>query len=303
NKRIPQLWIVFVPDGLSSCEPLSVHVFFGPAPREEQAASPYPYGSEWCKRANNYLTNIGKKLLHQRAASTKKCLFVFPLPRPYTTKKEDPAAIYGDLKQATELRRHLRQLVCWLSLRINVDLTITQCTISGFSDAGEHALLPIMNSSRRNEFPELMEVYALDAVNKNTEGGPGVSEFAHAVQRWVSGRASRIVRMYTSIPRVAADGMRPELFSGPPTRTNAEAKEWHVAQGTFVYTPPEFWNRIFEGQEEKNQYIYKHPFPHQLMPCVFLQHALQNSSVPRSHTHRYRHHNRRRYPAKRNLAF
>jgi hypothetical protein len=272
NNSIPQLWVVFVPDRAYHCvDPdfgasLPVHVFFTPT---RKTSSPYPYGREWCEIIDNYLTNMQKKLLQQRAASRRRCIFVFPVFRPIT--------VYGALSNAKELRKHLLELVCWLAPRIKVDPSIENCTISGFSGAGEYALLPIMRSSQGNEFPELREVYALDPINVGAENPVAVRAFADTVQNWVTRKDSRIVRMYTSSPRVAE--MRPAIFSGSPTRTNGEAKEWQVAQGTFVYTPPNFWNQVFEGVREKNQYIYKHPDPHQLMPCVFLQHALTHWSI------------------------
>jgi len=281
--RIPTLWAVFVPNGLSLNEPIPVHVFFSPVPRRDMLAQDYPYKGAWKGHVDNYLVNKGKKLLHQHAASGKRCIFVFPVVRP--------GIIYGDLTDAKKLRRYLLEMLCWLRHHLDPsgpvkEPTIGHCAVSAFSSGGPSALYPIMDSSLRGGFPELAEAYCLDTA-KLAANVPLIKRW------WANGkRIVRIYRDFNNLPNMHG------MFTQKPVR-DAGAEEYQANNATCIYTPRPFWDTVFtedvctpQNVANKPKFLLTSAYcqsydywnvkdrPHQLMPCVFLQHALKNSRFP-----------------------
>lgn len=278
SKRIPGLWAVFVPDGLRVDEPVPVHIFFHPVPRRDMLETDYPFAGNWRAHFDNYLVNKGKKLLQQHAASGKKCIFLFPAGRP--------KGIYGELANARTLRQWLLDLLCWLQGHLgqsSAKPAIWRCAVSAFSSGGPFALYPILASSLKGEFPELMEAYCLDTAQLD-------SHVPLLTQWWAKG--NRTVRIYRDFGQVPA---MPAMFGRKPVRADTGALEFQAKNATLLFTPERFWDTVFTEDGCTRQavatnfgatsahcraYNYWGTGLHQLMPCVFLEHALRNSMFP-----------------------
>ena len=264
----PQLVAVFVPTGLDLKETVPVHIFFTPYTHIKKP--PYPYGPDWNAMIDNYMVNKGKRFLQQHAASGRKCIFVFPVAPP----KE----YFQAIDSGSKLCHYLFELVYWLQRMNGLHKTsiprLGRCAISGFS-AGGNPLVSIMNTSMNREFPELMEVYGFDVANKDS--------FSSVSSRWWN-NGQRIVRWYNHYSNVKKPG-----YAKDPPQMNAGALEYSGNNSTYLYTPLSFWETVCKESGKNNDTTYEcatlsRPVNdsevHQMMPCIFMQHALKNSGFP-----------------------
>ncbi len=155
------------------------------------------------------------------------------------------------------------------------------CALSGFSEGGRPLASVVASSPDGRGFPELRELYLLDVVPPSGSSADAAS-YQHLMEllgRWWSGGAEeRRVRFYSEFYPFSA----PSPVRGDLVRSNAGAREFRAKNATCLYTPQTFWTTI--GQEQADS----RPDPgyafgsgvHQLMPCVFLEHALENSGLP-----------------------
>jgi hypothetical protein len=70
---------------------------------------------------------------------------------------------------------------------------------------------------------------------------------------------------------------------------NAGALEYSGNNSTYLYTPLSFWETVCKESGKNNDTTYEcatlsRPVNdsevHQMMPCIFMQHALKNSGFP-----------------------
>jgi len=278
--RAPELTAVFVPKSIDLAAPVPMHIFF--TPNTGTKTGDYPYGvggGSFSEMTDNYLVSGGKRFLNQCNASGKKVVFVFPLgPRE---------AQFGGILPATSLRRFLLELVyCIQRTAGGVRFRFEEprlgvCSASAFSAGGE-TLVNLMQSSMGDEFPELREAYALDAfLGKTVDAHIRLASTFSAW--WAGGTKGRRVRMYTHYGFVEDVEARPNFAKTIATRSGG-AFSTDLPETTLAYAPVPFWQKV--SNEEPlgspfSSYLGKRPddsSTHQLMPCIFLQHALKNST-------------------------
>ena len=216
-----------------------------------------------------------------------------------------PVAPKGDffsaISSAGALRRYVVELVYWLRRHVGglpfvfPKPVIGHAAISGFS-AGGSAVAGIVQSASIGGFPELREVYCLDAfVGKTEESFRSLSSILSTW--WEGDTVNRCVRMYTkySVHQQAAN--RPS-FARSTVQGSDGTIESSLRNATFAFTPLSFWATVctehsasnpiseyFPVSEDKITKTQRERPPsadelHQMMPAVFLEHALRNSGFP-----------------------
>ena len=225
---------------------------------------------------HNYLISGGKRFLSQHIASGKSCIFVFPLPAPQ--------AYFANLQTAPSLRQFCLELVYYLrkarDMPSDLQPTLGTCALSGFSEGGRPLANVIGSSVLGTAFPELEEIYLLDVMPPS-----GSSSDMGSYHRllgllngwWASGKGKRKVRFYSQFYSFGAS----LAVKGNFIRANAGAMEYQSNGTTCLYSPKHFWATISQEQTGTTPSPgYDLDNVHQLMPCMFLQHALKNSGFP-----------------------
>jgi hypothetical protein len=271
----PRLAVVFVPDGMDWTKPVPVQVFLTP-PTSGKGGG-YPWSPTYNAMLDNYLVNYIKRLLNQRNASRKRCVFVFPIP--------PPREYYNGFLPAIALRRYSLEIVYWLQKTVGQmkfpNPKLGHCAVAAFSRAGD-PLLRLVQTSTQNEFPELREVYGLDIVC-----GAGVDAFADALLAWWQrGATGRSIRFYES-DYAGADWQHlgPRL-SLPVTRKSAGgAFECQGTNASTAFLPVAFWSTAWTEDPQTHLLGYFPDPPnghtlHQVIPGIFMEHALRNSGFP-----------------------
>lgn len=272
--KVPRLIAVFVPNGLNLTEAVPVHIFLTPHTGNKKGE--YPYTNDWNALVDNYLVGGGKRMINQHVASRKRCVFVFPVAAP--------DQYFTGIQAAARLRQYLLEMVYFLQRNKTrfPDPKLLHCAVSGFSYSG-NVLLQIMRTSQGSEFPELHECYGLDLANVD------VNDFLNvAYSWWGGGNRGRYVRFYSQTSSWSSHW---HSLSQLPERIFIDgAKEYQGKKATFVLTPLKFWQTVYDEEISKNKnknpaeachgYFKNKPnfhSLHQVMPSVFMEHALKNS--------------------------
>jgi len=273
----PQLSAVFVPSGLDLSEPVPIHLFYSPSTGGKKLPYPYSDGdNSFNAMIHNYLVGGGKRFLSQHVTSGKSCVFVFPIP--------SPQAYFTNIQSAASVRNFCLELVYYLrkSTGSGVDLppVLGVCALSGFSEGGRPLSAVIGSSPSGSAFPELREVYLLDVMPPS--GSSADTGSYHRLMGllngwWASGKGSRKVRVYSQFYGFGL----PLAVRGKLVTSNAGAKEYQADGATCLFAPKRFWTLVEQEQANLNTNPgYNLESIHQLMPCVFLEHALKNSAFP-----------------------
>jgi hypothetical protein len=298
--RIPELTALYVPPGLDITGPISMHIFFSPITATKKGN--YPYGSgrdSFSEMTDNYLVSAKKRFLNQCNASGKNVVFVFPLA---------PGEVqFRGISPASRMRRFLIEVAYVLRRILGgsrfpfLPEQLGMCSASCFS-AGASSLLPLLRSSvDENAFPEFKEAYSLDGYpGKPTEQWIAMSEQMTAW--WKGGSTGRRIRMYAHFDKYLDPAMRP-MFARQSTTTvtlpGGVAFATELPTATFAYTSQRFWEQLVSETTDSPGYFERDPasgrpwlYPpqldgekkdgvlHQLIPAIFLQHALATSSHP-----------------------
>ncbi len=273
----PQESAVFVPSGLDLAAPVPMHLFFSPSTGGKKLPYPYSDGDDsFNAMLHNYLISGGKRFLSQHVASGKSCVFVFPLPSPKT--------YFSTLQSADSVRRFCLELVYYLRKSRGLPATpqpnLGNCALSAFSEGGRPLANVIATSPSGQGFSELRELYLLDIMPPS-----GSSSDIGSYHRlmgllngwWASGKGTRKVRFYSQFyPFGLSLAVR-----GQALRANGGAQEYQANGTTCLYAPAKFWSTVDQEELTSNSNPgYALDNVHQLMPCVFLQHALKNSGFP-----------------------
>ena len=277
DSALPQECAVFVPRGLDLAEPVPIHVFLSPSTGGKKLPYPYSDGDDsFNAMLHNYLIGGGKRFLSQHVASGKRCVFVFPLPSPKT--------YFTSMQTAQSLRKFCLELVYYLrrlrQLPIDLVPSLGPCALSGFSEGGRPLAAVIGSSPAGTAFPELEELYLLDVMPPS-----GSSNDIGSYHRlmgllngwWANGKGQRKVRFYSQFYSFGV----PLAVRGTLAQSNRGAVEFRGSGTTCLYSPKPFWTAIGQEQTDANPSPgYDFDNVHQLMPCLFLQHALRNSGFP-----------------------
>jgi len=274
----PQECAVFVPRGIDLSEPVPIHLFYSPSTGGKKLPYPYSDGdNSFNAMIHNYLISGGKRFLSQHGASGKACVFVFPLP--------SPQAYFGNLQTAASVRSFCLELVYYLRKTGNIPTnapSLGTCALSGFSEGGRPLAAVIGSSPTGSAFPELEELYLLDVMPPS--GSSADTGSYHRLMGmlngwWASGAGKRKVRFYSQF---YAFGLSLAI-RGKLVNSNAGALEYQAGGATCLFTPRGFWSKLSQEEDGSNTNPgYELDNVHQLMPCLFLQHALRNSNFPDS---------------------
>lgn len=286
DDSVPQLAAILVPDGLNLLTSVPVHVFFCPSTGRKKAPYPFSNGAGGCNEVfHNYLSGGNKRLLSQHQASNARCVFVFPLP--------PPAGYFSGIHSAKRLRRYCLEVVYFLQRLAGNPMPVPwlgRCALSAFSEGGAALSNVLASSPGGSDFPELKELYLLDVVAPcgNTSTVGSYQALLNGLTEWYQRAPDRHVRIYTQYS--AFNACAPTQIKTHPTRANSGASEANLGRTTFLYAPMPFWATVAGEQDGlMPNPAYALPAPdssakeqeraiHQLMPCVFLEHALRNSA-------------------------
>jgi len=273
----PQLCAVFVPNGLDLGAPVPIHLFYSPSTGNKKLPYPYSDGDDsFNAMVHNYLVGGGKRFLSQHVASGKACVFVFPIP--------SPQSYFTNLQSAASARLLCLEIVYYLRKSrggASGDLpTLGVCALSGFSEGGRPLAAVLGSSPSGSAFPELEEVYLLDAMPPS--GNSADTGSYHRLMGllngwWASGKGKRKVRFYSQFYGFGV----PLAVRGSLVRSNGSAVEYQGNGSTCFFAPKRFWATVEQeqaGLDTNPGYVLDNV--HQLMPCVFLEHALMNSGFP-----------------------
>lgn len=286
--RLPELVVIFTPTGLDLTKPLPIHTFF--TPQTDKKRGDYPHSTSpdgFSAMVDNYLVSPGKRLLNQHAASKKSCICAFPVA--------PPGDYFQAIQTGPELRRYLLEIAYWLRRERDpfefANPGLGYCAVSGFSAAGG-VLAALLPSCGAGAFDELREAYCLDAFPGDTEAA--FRALSSVISSWWSnGAKGRRVRMYSKYGFHREAANRPD-FAKSGTVSADGTLEVTSPTATFAYTSLAFWQRVQQENAGSTKARY---FPttkdedtgvererpldyddlHQLMPAVFLEHALRNS--------------------------
>lgn len=278
DSSVPQLASIFVPKGLDLDQPVPVHIFFSPSTGRKVGKYPFSDGDNSFNAVfHNFLTGGGKRFINQHVSSKRACIFVFPLAPPdsYFRGIQDSVRLRLYCLEAVHLAQRL------VGGRLMPTARLGRCALSGFSEGGR-PMNNVVVSSLSADFPELKELYCLDTVSPaGSDGDAGsYARFLSAVTSWRNAGSDRRVRIYTRSAAFAS--VLGSIGLGAPARTNNGARE-HVGSGvTAVFTPQAFWQQLSQERAPTPDPRYDFSDLHQLMPCVFLQHALLNSGFASS---------------------
>ena len=271
--QVPQLVVVFVPRGTKVVSQSPPTLTFIIPKTGHLKTKPYPFHRAYGDVVTKYLVLKVKRVLNQLAGSKKKAILVLPVPHP--------GRYVGTLGRGTSLRRYLHEVVFHLRVRRGAGPRLSQlgrAAVAGFSAAGT-PLAELMKttviSAQRDDFPELKEIYALDAIQNR------VTEMNVAATSWL--KDDRKLRIYIAKFK-RLEQQVPSFLPGSPVISD-EAKEWHSTRGTWLFSPPEFWTHVRDelvGITPATDYFPKagavvgHQI-HQIIPCLMLSHALATS--------------------------
>lgn len=282
DDSVPQLAGIFVPNSVDLNGPIPMHVFFAPSTGAKKR--PYPFSDgpgSFNEVLDNYLVNVGKRLLSQHVAAKVHCVFVFPLP--------PPSGYLKGLQDAGRLRQYCLEAAFFVKRFVGgqrVPLPVLgRCALSGFSEGGRplHSVVTTANGA----FPELKEVYGLDIVPPSGSSSDvgSYQQVLGTLSTWHDANPDHHVRLYTHYPAFSQAGTA--SIKPPTVRQNSGATESQGRNATFAFLPiAPFWTTIDQevGPTPNPNYVLRQGsrtiddgLTHQLIPSIMLEHALANS--------------------------
>lgn len=288
DDSLPQVLAAFVPNSVNLNAAVPVHIFFIPSTGRKVGDYPFSTGpNSFSAVFDNFLSGGGKRMINQHVAANKQCVFLVPLA--------PPQSYFRSIQSADKLRRYCLEAVYFLQrtvgrLRMPIP-RLGRCALSGFSEAGQPLNSVIASSPNGSAFPELAELYLLDVVSPagSTTDTASYQGLLNRLAVWKAAGSDRRVRIYTQSPQFRA-ATQPAI-KGPVAVSNAGAQDHRAANATFAFLPIDFWRQLASeqvGTTPSPGYERLNPASlvdggdafsaiHQLIPCVFMQHALVNS--------------------------
>lgn len=293
----PQLLAVYVPDGLGFLKqfstttnapvPRAYHLFFHPS-IPDHFTTPYPFSYSYVDLIARYLRAeqhwaIGKELMYQHEAATKRCILVFPVGAKGTG--------FGTLATQRNVLKLLQELNYWIQRMVGVAVPsqpkpVAHLAVSGFS-AGIRQVLGVLSQDRVAAFNDdvLREVYSFDGIfvtrdanRKEVLDVPSTDACCAAMRTWFrGGQNGRALRVYTQ-GKIWFDRLK-DVFPGATFVQGRDgALEMSSAQNTILFAPSVFWNGLNEPL--RSQAVSTNPKElyktvHQFIPALFVQHAIK----------------------------
>jgi hypothetical protein len=300
----PNFLAIYVPAGVTVTpspggkdpqkSPLNFHLFY--PPWTGVLTGSYPFGDKFIDFIRRYLffyPMLHKEMVCQQEASQAKPIFIFPIgddrPEPKAGQKQ-PAQIPWDLGSQTSILRLLYEVKYFVQRMNKIPYPlqpIGKCAVSGFSSGGSKVYTAITNTDSQFNNNVLKEVYGFDLRQVAAQ------TFARTLGNWFNGGRDRFFRIYTTVGDWS-NAMQGVDRSAVQNSGSGGAVEWQGTRSSLVYVPTfNFWKGL---QADVQSGLFLSPivgqyqsfgFPsddagkevHQLMPAVFLEHALKNSSL------------------------
>jgi hypothetical protein len=289
--EIPTLIAIWVPEGVlvsrqrnnvdPATKPLNFHIFYHPSPGKLKGS--YPFSFDFIDLICRYLfyyKNLHKEMVNLHSAAGVNNIFVFPVG--------DPKKWNGGLGGQNSLLRLLQEVAFFVQRmdRIPIPLQkVGKCAISGFSASG-----PLVNQAMtlQNAFFDqnvLREIYAFDL----RQLGP--QAFANSLTAWRDRNAKkdadpRKFRVYTTDDSwFSANAHVDRTASSIPGPAGSRERSGPNSSVVFLPVTP-FWTSLNptvtgDGQPAATSaYTFFRPVfddVHQMMPVLFMEHALKNS--------------------------
>ncbi len=288
--EIPQLIGIWVPGGVTfsrqrnnvdpATKPLNFHIFYHPSPGVLSGSYPFSFAFvDLICRYLFYYRPLHKSMVNQHFATEVNNIFIFPVG--------DPSGWNGALGGQDSLLRLLQELAFFVQRMDGIPIPLQKvgkCAVSGFSAAGPFVNQAMTLQNAHFDQNVLREIYAFDLRQVDPQ------TFANSLAAWRKRNAAkdqepRKFRIYTTddswfdpnanVDRTAA------TFTGL-----AGSRESAGINSSVVLLPLQFWaslNPNVPGDglpADKTSYqIFSPDFKsvHQMMPALFMQHALKNS--------------------------
>lgn len=288
---LPKLIGIWVPAGVMASrqrnntdpgkKPINFHVFYHPSPGVLSGRYPFSFAFvDLICRYLLYFPKLHKEMVNQQTAAGANTVLVFPVG--------DPAGWYGGYGGQASVLRLLQEVAFFAQRMHGIPIPLQpvgKCAVSGFSAGGQFVHQALLPESDFFDKKVLREVYGFDI------RGVAPGTFASSLAAWRRRNAGldsdpRKFRLYTTDDSWfnANKDIDPQttLTVGP-----AGSQE-HSGANTTILTVPvfSFWpalNPLVTGDgkpEGPSSYqVFKPIFDdvHQIMPALFLQHALKNS--------------------------
>jgi hypothetical protein len=293
---IPELIAIWVPEGVlvsrqrndnvdPSTKPLNFHIFYHPNPGVLHGSYPFSFAFvDLICRYLFYYPNLHKEMVNQHAAAGVNNIFVFPVG--------DPKKWNGTLGGQNSVLWLLQEVAFFVQRMALIPIPLQKvgkCAISGFSASGPLVQKALKLENAFFDQHVLREVYGFDL------RGAEAQTFANSLIAWRGRNAKkdadpRKFRIYTTdeswftanrhVDRTATS------ITGP-----AGSLERSGPNSSVVYLPiSPFWTSLNptvtgDGKSaDKSAYtvfkpvfVQKHDDVHQMMPVLFMEHALKNS--------------------------
>ncbi len=292
---IPSLIAIWVPEGVlvsrqrnnvdPATKPLNFHIFYHPSPGKLKGSYPFSFAFvDLICRYLFYYTNLHKEMVNLHSAAGVNNIFVFPVG--------DPKRWNAGLGGQNSLLRLLQEVAFFVQRmdRIPIPLQkVGKCAISGFSASG-----PLVNQAmtlQNAHFDQnvLREIYAFDLRQMKAQ------TFADSLIAWRGRNAKkdsdpRKFRIYTTDDSwFSANAHVDRTATAIPGPAGSRERSGPNSSVVFLPVAP-FWtslNPAVTGDGKpagKSAYTVFQPVfnkkrddVHQMMPVIFMEHALKNS--------------------------
>ncbi len=288
---IPKLVAIWVPDGVlvsrqrskvdPATKPLNFHLFYHPSPGVLSGSYPFSFAFvDLICRYLLYYKFLHKAMVNQHHAAGVNNILVFPVGSP--TKWN------GGLGGQSSILRLLQEVAFFVQRmdRIPIPMqTVGKCAVSGFSASGSFVNQAMAFENAHFDQKVLREIYGFDL------RGVTSTDFAASVRAWRARNAKkdsepRKFRIYTTVDSwlTAHQGVDPGAgaFSGA-----GGSRELAGPNSSVVLLPVSpFWttlNPAVTGDgKPAGTSAYQTFQPvfddvHQIIPALFMEHALKNS--------------------------
>jgi hypothetical protein len=294
--HVPSLIAIWVPEGVlvsrqrndnvdPATKPLNFHIFYHPSPGKLKGSYPFShFFIDLICRYLFYYPNLHRQMVNQHTAAGVNSIFVFPVG--------DPKRWNGGLGDQNSLLRLLQEITFFVQRMALIPIPLQKvgrCAVSGFSASGRFVNQAMQFQNAFFDKQVLREIYGFDL------RGVEAQTFANSLIAWRARNARkdsdpRKFRIYTTdsswfsanrhVDRTATS------FSG-----RAGSLESSGPNSSVVFLPVNpFWTSLNpevtgDGKPSpksaytafKPVFDKNHDDVHQIMPVLFMEHALKNS--------------------------
>ncbi len=245
--------------------PIPFHVFYHPSIPWNDA---YPNGPNYLGLVARYLCKTladgGKAMLYQNNADTLKNVLVFPIGSQLDWM--------GDAGNAAGVYRLLQEAAFYVQRMQGIALPmqpVGSITVSCFS-AGVRPMASVVTGGGPRGFQQaLRNIFVFDGVFAGAAGDQETTTFCNVLGPWLRRGGARSLRVYTQ-SGLWLDRLQPLIGSPIAVRGGAGSREIDGSTCTALHVPTAFWGSIAPGLGYWEA--------HQLIPSLFMEHAVTNSS-------------------------